>query len=88
MKSNISSEEGMAIRLLKDYIELWKKTDLHNEEKKENIERMYLFFKENCKPDYPSDIIDIGYSLADIYDKELEFEKSLEITKQILFYFE
>lgn len=81
--------EITAIETLKKYIKSWTKSDFHNEEKRKDIEEIYLFYKANCdKNNWSSDIIDIGYLLTDIFDRELEYEKSLDITKQILVYYE
>lgn len=88
-QSSKLSTEKMAIDLLKNYLESWIKTDFHNEEKKKDIEKMYSLYKVCCDTNnLTSDIIDIGYLLTDIFERESEYEKSLEITNKILKYYE
>lgn len=78
-----------AEEVLKKFLESWSKTDFHNEEKRKDIEEIYQFYKENFNRENCSKIvIDIGYKLTDIFERDSKYNKSLEIAKQILSYYD
>lgn len=91
-QSNVSrqlQEDGEANEILKNFLESWIKQDFHTEGRKKEIEVIYNYYKKICdKGNWTNTIIDIGYLLTDVFDRESEYDKSLEITKQILTYYE
>lgn len=81
--SKITSVGKMAIETIKEFLETWKNLDFHSKDKRVDIEKIYLLYKANFnKYNCTGEIIDIGYLLTDIFERDMQYDKSLQIAKQ------
>lgn len=87
--SKITSVGKMAIETIKEFLETWKNLDFHSKDKRVDIEKIYLLYKANFnKYNCTGEIIDIGYLLTDIFERDMQYDKSLQIAKQLLGYYD
>ena len=85
----IGKAEKTAVKVIRRFLESWVKSDFHNAEKRKDIEEIYQLYKESFnKYNCTSDIIEIGYQLTDIFERDKQYDKSLEIAKQLLGYYD